>query len=101
MQCSRLTRLISLLEERGACIDLREYRKAKLIIELICRKSELTTCNFEAFMEKADILEASIYERVKVQAISEGYVMSEAELQNIVLKEIKNHLDNIPALSAT
>ena len=81
---------------------MREYRKAQLVLKLLFKHfGDFTLKDYELFMEKADVLEASIYERLIVEAARDGIRRDPALFQGETFREMKKHLSNLPIFSAS
>ena len=101
MTYQRLDNLVKQLEAPTGVIDFNEYRKAQLIVYLLrVTHGGVSARNFELFMDKADLLETSIYERLKLQATRCGWGCSEARLRSEAFKQIQECLSNLPIFSA-
>ena len=100
MQYLRLTQLIDKITAYGVAIELREYRKARLIIRMLYAKfGYLSHRDFELFMDKADVLETSVYQRLRLEAAENGWRVSEAWLVGQSFREMQEHLSKLPVFS--
>ena len=97
MSYTRFDKLIQQL--RGTVVDFGEYRKARLIYHRLDHTyGEVTPKDFELFMDKADLLEASIYEELRIKYKPKARC-AEAWFQAETFRRVKKALMELPAFS--
>lgn len=82
------------LPQRVVC--MREYNKVQLILSIIFESyGDVTDELFVAFMRKADLLEAFMYETVKLENVRDELGLSEPEIRREVFDRMRNELRKI------
>ena len=77
-----------------------EYRKARLIFRLLnTTYGCISERSFELFITKADILEAALYERLKVEAVRDHFRAPDAWFRAEAYREMKKQVENLPIFS--
>lgn len=103
MKYPRLNSIIEALTKPHVCLDFYEYRKARLIFRLLFNAwGDFTNRQFEEFMSQADVMEASIYERLRLEAARDFDIYpSEAWFRAETYRQMEKHLSNLPCFSAS
>ena len=100
MHVSRLKSLCCMLNEPHGVVNFAEYRKARLVYHLLTHAhKEVTEAKFEVFMNKMDLLETSIVERLRVEAAQGGWQVSEAWILAESFRQAQKHLLELPVFS--
>ena len=101
MQSERLENFVETALQPCGVVSISEYRKGMLVIAILLKtRGFVDSQTFGQFMDKADLLEKSIYERLKVEAAQYDWQgVNEAWLRTETFNEMKKSLSDLPVFS--
>ena len=97
----RLANFVNAVIRPRGVVSVSEYLKGQLICALLIEANgSVDAETFERFMQKADELETSIYERLRVEAVQYDWQgVNEAWLRAEAFEEMKKSLSDLPVFS--
>ena len=98
----RFVKLSEALVSRGAVLDFWEYRKVKLVATLVhaVYGDDHVVYALDIYLSRADIIEASLYERIKLETTRGGHRVSEAWFRAETFRQLEKRLLDLPVFSA-